>query len=124
MLHVVSMYGRISYDNFIDEKSKVLVVNGENEDDCLSWKLGGTKIHMTYSCKYLGIMLDEIGCEKTKYERIGRVNQYMGRLGSKSRCRVNKYEVMRVVWNRMAVRIIIYGLEMMPRRINKLENWR
>ena len=40
-------------------------------------------------------MLDETGCERTKNERNGRANQWMGRLGSISRCRANKYEVMR-----------------------------
>ena len=34
---------------------------------------------------------------KKKYERIGRANHWMGRLGSLSRCRANKYELMRGV---------------------------
>ena len=33
MLDVVSMYGKNFDVKFSDEKSKVLVVNGENEDD-------------------------------------------------------------------------------------------
>ena len=47
-------------------------MNGENEDDSRSWMLGGKKIHRIKSCRYLGMMLDEKGCEKIKNESIGR----------------------------------------------------
>ena len=72
MLGVVSMYGMNFDVKFNDEKNKVLVMNGENEDDSRSWMLGGKKIHRTRSYKYLGMMLDEKECERTKNERIGR----------------------------------------------------
>ena len=45
----------------------------------------------------------------------------MGRLGSISRCRTNKYEIVRGVWKGMAVPSIMYGLETMPWRINDLD---
>ena len=59
--------------------------------------LGGKKIHLTKSYKYLGMMMDEKGCERTKNEIIGRAIQWIGRLGSISRCRTNKYDVVRGV---------------------------
>ena len=64
--------------------------------------------------------MDEKGCERTKNDRIGRVIQWMGRLESISRCKANKYEVVRSVW-KMMVPSIMYGLETMSWKKNKFE---
>ena len=45
----------------------------------------------------------------------------MGRLGSISRCKANKYVVVRSVWKGIIVPSIMYKLETMPWRKNKLE---
>ena len=93
VLDMMSMFRSFEV-KFSNEKSKVLVENGENEDDNKSWMIGGKRIHRTKCYKYMGMMLDEKGCEKPKYVRIGRSNQRMGRLGSISRCRaVLRYKV-------------------------------
>ncbi|XP_045115935.1 uncharacterized protein LOC123507244 [Portunus trituberculatus] len=73
--------------------------------------LGGKEIGRTKEYKYLGIWLDERGCERTKQERIARTNQWVGRLGSVARCRANKYEVVRGLWKGVAIPSIMYGLE-------------
>ncbi|KAG0717602.1 hypothetical protein GWK47_054088 [Chionoecetes opilio] len=75
--------------------------------------VGGNEIKRTKEYKYLGIWLDDKGCEKTKHERIARANQWVGRLGSVARCRANKYEVVRGLWKGVAVPSIMYGLETM-----------
>ena len=73
--------------------------------------VGGEEIGRTKEYKYLGIWLDERGCERTKQERIARTNQWVGRLGSVARCRANKYEVVRGLWKGVAIPSIMYGLE-------------
>ena len=73
--------------------------------------LGGEEIGRTKEYKYLGIWLDERGCERTKHERIARTHQWVGRLGSVARCRANKYEVVRGLWKGVAIPSIMYGLE-------------
>ena len=60
----------------------------------------------TKEYKYLGIWLDEKGCE-----RIARANQWVGRLGSVAKCRTNRYEVVRGLWKGVSVPSIMYGLE-------------
>ena len=111
MLNAVTEYGRDFDVRFSREKSKVLVVNGDASDRDRTWMLGGNEIGRTEEYKYLGIWLDERGCEKTKQDRIARTNQWVGRLGSVARCRANKYEVVRGLWKGVAVPSIMYGLE-------------
>ncbi|XP_045136283.1 uncharacterized protein LOC123519226 [Portunus trituberculatus] len=111
MLNAVSEYGRDFDVRFSREKSKVLVVNGDALDRNRTWMLGGEEIGRTKEYKYLGIWLDERGCERTKQEKIARTNQWVGRLGSVARCRANKYEVVRGLWKGVAIPSIMYGLE-------------
>ena len=111
MLNAVTDYGRDFDINFSKEKSQVLVVNGDDSDSGRTWKLGGNKIRRTKEYKYLGIWLNEKGYERTKYERIAKASQLVGRLGSVTRFRVNMYEVVRGLWKAMAVPSIMYGLE-------------
>ena len=103
MLDVVTEYGTDFNIRFSSEKSQVLVVNGEEMDRDRSWTLGGMEIKRTSEYKYLGMTMDEKGCDRTKNERVARANQWVGRLGSVARCRENKYEMVRGVWKGMAV---------------------
>ena len=48
-----------------------LVVNGDASDRDRTWMLGGNEIGRTEEYKYLGIWLDERGCQKTKQDRLG-----------------------------------------------------
>ena len=80
-------------------------------DSSRTWKLGENEIRRTKEYKYLGIWLNEKGYERTKHERISRANQWVGRLGSVARLRANKYEVVRGLWEGIAVPSIMYGLE-------------
>ncbi|KAG0713850.1 hypothetical protein GWK47_015278 [Chionoecetes opilio] len=113
MLNAVTEYGRDFNVRLSKEKSQVLVVNGDDSVDDRIWMVGGNEIKRTKEYKYLGIWLDDKGCEKTKHERIARANQWVGRLGSVARCRANKYEVVRGLWKGVAVPSIMYGLETM-----------
>ncbi|KAG0725205.1 hypothetical protein GWK47_039070 [Chionoecetes opilio] len=113
MLNAVTEYGRDFNVRLSKEKSQVLVVNGDDSDADRIWMVGGNEIKRTKEYKYLGIWLDDKGCEKTQHERIARANQWVGRLGSVARCRANKYEVVRGLWKGVAVPSIMHGLETM-----------
>ena len=124
MLDITTEYGMDFNVKFSSEKSQVMVVNGEEIDKERTWTLAGEGITRTRQYKYLGMRVDEKGCEGTKDERIARANQWWGRLGSVARCRANKYEVVRGVWKGMAVPSLLYGLETIPwtvKDIDKLE---
>ena len=111
LLDIVAEYGRDFNVKFNNGKSQVLVVNGEEADRGRTWKLNGEDVKRTDKYKYLGMWIDENGCDSTKSERISRANQWWGRLSSVARNRANKYEVVRGVWKGMSVPSLMYGLE-------------
>ncbi|MPC23223.1 hypothetical protein E2C01_016262 [Portunus trituberculatus] len=74
--------------------------------------------------KYLGMWVSPSGCEKTKNEKLGLVNQWLGRLGSAARMRASKDDVLREVWKSVAVPSIMYGMDAIAwneSEIDKLE---
>ncbi len=125
ILDVVTSYGNDFRVKFSAEKSQVIVVNGNEEDDGYMWQLGGMNIGRTNEYKYLGMKVDECGCEKTKNEKMYKAQQWYGRLGSAIKFRANKYEVVRGIWKSMSVPSLMYGMEVMAWSVNelsKLEN--
>ena len=68
-----------------------------------SWVLGDFEVEQTRKYKYFGVWFDESGCEGTIDKRIGRANQWLGRLSSVARMRASKYYVIREVWKGVAV---------------------
>ena len=124
MLDLTAQYGRDFDMSFSSVKSQVVVVNADGEDDGRAWRIGEMEIGRTDQYKYLGIMVDENGTDRTKLDRIAKANQWVGRLGSVARCRANRYEVVRGVWKGMAVPGLMYGLECMrwtAKDLDKLE---
>jgi hypothetical protein len=120
---VVSEYGSDFRVNFSAEKSQVLVVNAGVEDED-EWTLGGRNISRTNEYKYLGIWMDENGCERSKRDKMAKAQQWYGRLGSVAKMRANKYEVVRGLWKGMAVPSLMYGMNVMTMsasECNKLE---
>ena len=113
MLNEVTGYGRDFRVKFSYEKSQVLVVNGQVEDEGKTWQLGDQVIQRVSEYKYLGVWLNEKGCEKAKAEIIRKARQWYGRLSSVSRFRANGYEIMRGLWKGMAVPGIMYGMNVM-----------
>ena len=75
MLNVVTVYGREFGVRFSKDKSKVLIVNRGDEETERNWVLGDFEVEQTRKYKYLGVWIDESGCEGTIDERIGRANQ-------------------------------------------------
>ena len=124
ILDIVDQYGKEFEMKFSKEKSKVLVINADENDEGRTWDLGNMKIGRNNSYKYLGMIIDEQGTDRTKRDRIAKGIQWVGRLGSVSRYRANKYEVVRGLWKGMAVPGLMYGLETMSwtnREIDKME---
>jgi hypothetical protein len=121
---VISQYAREFRVRFSAEKSQVLVVNGSVEDDGLMWKLGGKDISRTNEYKYLGMWVDENGCERSKREKMSKAQQWYGRLGSVAKTRANKYEVVRGLWKGVAVPSLMYGMNVLkvsPSECDKLD---
>jgi hypothetical protein len=110
---VISQYAREFRVRFSAEKSQVLVVNSSMEDDGLTWKLGGKDISRTNEYKYLGMWVDENGCERSKREKMSKAQQWYGRLGSVARTRANRYEVVRGLWKGIAVPSLMYGMNVL-----------
>ena len=111
MLDCVTEYGRDFNVRFSAEKSQVLVVNGSIEDMSRVWMLGGNEIVRTNEYKYLGMCVDQVGCQRTKAANLSKANLWLGILGSAAKVRASKYEVLREVWKSVAVPSIMYGLD-------------
>ena len=111
MFDCITEYGRDFNVRFSPEKSQVLVVNGTVEDVDRVWQLGGNVIGMTKEYMYLGVNVNQKGCEKTKALSLSKANQWLGILGSAARVRASKYEVLREVWKSVAVPGIMYGMD-------------
>ena len=110
ILDVVDGYGKDFGVRFSSEKSKVMIVNGSEDERNATWKLGETELEQTNEYKYLGVWMSPNGCGKTKNEENSLTNQWVGRLGSAARMRAAKYDVLREVWKSVAVSSIMYGI--------------
>ena len=123
-LDVINEYGMDFDLKFSSEKCKIMVVNKTDRDCNVVWKLGDVVLEHTEEYKYLGVWLTAKGCEKAINEKISVTNQWVGRLGSVSRLRACKYEVLREVWKSVAVPSVMYGMDVIPwneNEINRLE---
>lgn len=113
MMDCVSGYGRDFDVKFSAEKSQVLVVNGTDEDVDRKWVLGGKEIGRTNEYRYLGMNVNEKGCDGTKDIKVSKANQWLGILGSAIKVRACKYEVVREVWKSVSVPSVMYGMEVL-----------
>ena len=112
LLDVVNGYGEEFCLSFSKDKSQVMVINGEPNENT-EWKLGDTVIKRTDEYKYLGVTLSVNGVEKARREKIFKANQWYGRLASVARYRVNKYLTVRELWKTLAVPSIMYGMNVL-----------
>ncbi|KAF2352558.1 hypothetical protein FHG87_016684 [Trinorchestia longiramus] len=72
MLEIVDGYSRDFKVKFGGDKSKVMVINGDETDRDREWNIGEVKIDRTKEYKYLGCMLSEDGCARAKGEKVRR----------------------------------------------------
>ena len=114
VLNVVAGYGKDFNVNFSDDKSEVLIVNGEADEGENGWKLGEKNLKRTKEYKYLGMWLNEDGSAKEMREKMFKARQWSGRLASVARMRGNKYEVLRNVWKTIEVPSLMRGLDVIP----------
>ena len=110
VLNVVNVYGRDFSVKVSADKSKVLVVNGEQEDLEREWELGDIRVKRTKEYKYLGVTLNERESEQVK---LSKANQWYGQLANVARWCANKYEVLRKLRKTVAVHSLIYGMNVM-----------
>ncbi|KAF2343187.1 hypothetical protein FHG87_026057 [Trinorchestia longiramus] len=68
MLEIVYGYSRDFKVKCGGDKSKVMVINGDETDRDREWNIGEVKIGRTKEYKYLGCMLSEDGCARAKGE--------------------------------------------------------
>ena len=114
VLNVVAGYGNDFNVSFSEEKSEVLIVNGEELEGKNGWRLGEKMLKRTKEYKYLGMCLNEDGSGKEMRKKLFKARQWSGRLASVARMRGNKYEVLRNVWKTIAVPSLMRGLDVMP----------
>ena len=122
-LNAVHTYARDFKVRFSSEKSQVLVINEPAEVN-EEWNIGQTVIKRTKEYKYLGIKINELGCEGCKDEKVAKANQWWGRLGSAAKFRANKYDVVRCLWKGVGVPAVMYAtgvLNWTERDFDKLE---
>ena len=113
MLNAVSEYSNDFCVSFSEAKSKVIVINGMEEDVDREWQIGGISVKRTKEYKYLGVTLTESGSEKIMDDKVCKANQWYGRLASVARIRANKYEVLRELWKTVAVPNLLYGMNVL-----------
>ncbi|KAF2352559.1 hypothetical protein FHG87_016685 [Trinorchestia longiramus] len=70
MLKIVDGYSRDFKVKFGGDKSKVMVINGDETDRDREWNIGEVKIGRIKEYKYLGCMLSEDGCARAKGEKV------------------------------------------------------
>ena len=122
MLDVVNEYGKDFGMNFSDDKSKVMIVNGTEEDKDKTWYVGARIIKQTDKYKYLGVWMSSNGCERMKNEKMSLINKWVGQLGSVARMRACKYDVLREVWKSVAVPSVMYGMEVFAWNESEINN--
>ncbi|KAF2357451.1 hypothetical protein FHG87_011794 [Trinorchestia longiramus] len=122
MLKIVDGYSRDFKVKFEGDKSKVMVINGDETDRGREWNIGEVKIGRTKEYKYLGCMLSEDECARAKGKKVVKAMQ--GRLNSVAKYRANKYECVRGISKYVAVPSIMFGMNVMAwngGNIGKLE---
>ncbi|MPD06643.1 hypothetical protein E2C01_102466 [Portunus trituberculatus] len=72
-----------------------MIVNRSEDESNAVWKIGENEMNQAQEYKYCGMWVSPSGCEKTKNDKLGLVNQWVGRLGSAARMRSSKYDVLR-----------------------------
>ncbi|KAF2349168.1 Reverse transcriptase domain [Trinorchestia longiramus] len=75
MLKIVNGYSTDFKVKFGGDKSKVMVINGDETDRDREWNIGEVKIGRTKEYKYLGCMLTEDGCARAKGEKVAKPTQ-------------------------------------------------
>ncbi|KAF2356793.1 Rab-GTPase-TBC domain [Trinorchestia longiramus] len=113
MLEIVDGYSRDFKVKFGGDKSKVMVINGDETDRDREWNIGEVKIGRTKEYKYLGCMWSEDGCTRAKGEKVVKSMQWWGRLSSVAKYRANKCECVRGIWKYVAVPNIMFGINVM-----------
>ncbi|KAF2366049.1 hypothetical protein FHG87_003189 [Trinorchestia longiramus] len=113
MYEIVQGYSRDFKVKFGGDKSKVMVINGDETDRDKEWNIGEVKIGRTKEYKYLGCMLSEDGCARAKGEKVVKAMQWWGRLSSVTKYRANKYECVRGIWKYVTVPSITFGMNVM-----------
>ncbi|KAF2343393.1 hypothetical protein FHG87_025852 [Trinorchestia longiramus] len=91
MLEIVDGYSRDFKVKFGGDKSKVMVINGDETDKDREWNIGEVKIGITKEYKYLGCMLSEDGCARAQGGKGAKAMQWWGRLSSVAKSRANLY---------------------------------
>ena len=94
MLNVVASFGNEFSLSFNSKKCGVLIVN-KPEMGIENFRVGNVAINRVKEYTYLGVVFNEMGTSKVKVERLFRANQWLGRLGSITNFRSNRYEVVR-----------------------------
>ena len=112
MLNVVASFGNEFSLSFNSKKCGVLIVN-KPEMGLENFRVGNVAINRVREYTYLGVVFNEMGTSKAKVERLFRANQWLGRLGSITNFRSNKYEVVRGAWKGVAVPGILYAMDTM-----------
>ena len=110
MLNAVYEYSQNFCVKFSEEKSKVVVINGTEEESERVWNLGQVCVKRAKEYKYLGVTVTENGCERIMDDKLCKANQWYGRLASVAKVRANKYEVLRELWKTVAVPNLMYGM--------------
>ncbi|MPC91790.1 hypothetical protein E2C01_086849 [Portunus trituberculatus] len=98
-----------------------MIVNRSEDESNAVWKIREDELNQAREYKYLGMGVSPSGCEKTKNEKIGLVNQWVGRLEGAARMRASKYDVLREVWKRVAVSTIMYDMVVIAWNENEID---
>ena len=123
MLKIVNDYGNEFSLNFNSNKCGIMILN-KPEEGREDFRLGNEIISRVRNYTYLGVLFDEGGTGKAKLDRIFKANQWWGRLGSVTKFRSNKYEVLRGLWKSIAIPGILYAMNVINwniEEINKME---
>ncbi|KAF2350605.1 Protein kinase domain [Trinorchestia longiramus] len=103
LLEIVNGYSTDFKVKFGGDKSKVMVINGDEIDRDRQWNIGEVKIGM----------LCEHGCASAKGEKVAKAMQWWGRLSSVAKYRANKYECVIGIWKYVALPSIMFGMNVM-----------
>jgi hypothetical protein len=113
LLDIVEEYGKESQIEFSEDKSKFMIMSGEEEIGNL--RLGNKIIERTSKYDYLGIT---IGCEQDylkeeRKKRLSKLGRITGAIKNKGIYSYNRYEVIRILWKCVAVPGITYAEEVL-----------